>query len=47
MQKGYKNILIGKFPISEEIHKTILSLPISSMHNEDQIYQVCESLNNF
>ena len=47
MQKGYKNILKGKFPISEEIHKTILSLPISSMHNEDHIYKVCESLNKF
>ena len=35
------------FPISEEIHNTTLSLPISSMHTEKEIYRVVEVLNQF
>jgi dTDP-4-amino-4,6-dideoxygalactose transaminase len=34
-----------KFPISEEIHTTTLSLPISSAHSEDEINKVTEVLN--
>jgi dTDP-4-amino-4,6-dideoxygalactose transaminase len=35
------------FPISEEIHKTTLSLPISYSHSADDIYKVIEVMNRF
>ena len=35
------------FPISEEIHKTTLSLPISFFHTETDVYKVIEVLNKF
>jgi len=35
------------YPISEEVHKTILSLPISYFHTKDDIYQVIEIMNKF
>ena len=35
------------FPISELIHRTILSLPVSPIHNEDEIYRVVEVMNKF
>lgn len=34
-------------PISEEIHNTILSLPISYFHTDNDIYYVIEVMNNF
>jgi len=34
-------------PISEEIHKTTLSLPISFCHTEDDVCRVIEALNSF
>jgi len=34
-------------PISEEIHKTTLSLPISYYHTEENIVKVCEIINAF
>jgi len=37
----------GRFPISEEIHETTLSLPISFFHTEDDILKVIEIMNNF
>lgn len=36
-----------KYPISEEIHATTLSLPISYFHTEDDIIRVCELMNKF
>ena len=36
-----------KTPISEEIHKTTLSLPVSYGHTADDIYRVCEVINKF
>jgi len=47
-----QNALKGKldkydFPISELIHKTTLSLPISFFHNEDDINRVVEVMNKF
>jgi dTDP-4-amino-4,6-dideoxygalactose transaminase len=36
-----------RFPISEEIHNTTLSLPISFYHQEDDIYRVVEVMNKF
>lgn len=35
------------FPITEEIHRTTLSLPISTIHSSDDIIHICELLNNF
>lgn len=47
-QKALAGMFPGEsFPISDEIHKTTLSLPISYMHNTDQIFQVVEALNKF
>ena len=46
-QNAIKSIIKGDFPISEEIHKTILSLPCSYGHTEDEIYQVVDVMNKF
>jgi len=46
-QKAMQGIIEGEFPISEEIHKTNLSLPISFSHKEDDIYKVVEVMNKF
>ena len=47
-QKALKNMFEGKeFPISEEIHRTTLSLPISFFHTEDDVYRVIEVMNKF
>ena len=35
------------YPVSEEIHHTILSLPCSTAHTEDDIYKVIEVMNQF
>ena len=37
----------GRFPMSEEIHRTTLSLPISFFHTEDDVLKVVEELNKF
>jgi len=36
-----------QYPISEQIHNTTLSLPISYYHSEDDIYRVVEVMNRF
>ncbi|TZF85916.1 DegT/DnrJ/EryC1/StrS family aminotransferase (plasmid) [Pedobacter sp. BS3] len=46
-QKALKDHLKGHFPISEEIHRTTLSLPVSFCHTESQIERVIELLNAF
>ena len=47
-QLAMKGILDHKpYPISEEIHATTLSLPISFCHTEEDIYRVVEVLNLF
>jgi dTDP-4-amino-4,6-dideoxygalactose transaminase len=46
-QKAFKNIIKKKYPISEEIHATTLSLPISYSHKEKDILQVIKVLNRF
>ncbi len=46
-QKAMKDIIKGEYPISEEIHTTTLSLPISYFHTSDDILQVIETLNSF
>jgi dTDP-4-amino-4,6-dideoxygalactose transaminase len=35
------------YPLSEEIHNTTLSLPISTCHSEQDIMRVIDALNNF
>jgi dTDP-4-amino-4,6-dideoxygalactose transaminase len=47
-QKAMQGIIEEKdFPISEEIHRTTLSLPISFGHTESEIYKIVEVLNKF
>ena len=46
-QNAMKGILSGSYPISEEIHRTTLSLPVSYYHTEDDIMKVIEILNSF
>jgi dTDP-4-amino-4,6-dideoxygalactose transaminase len=46
-QPCFKNFFRSNFPISDEIHKTTLSLPISFAHTEEEIYKVVEVLNSF
>lgn len=46
-QKAMKGIINGEYPISEEIHATTLSLPISYFHTKENICQVIEILNSF
>jgi len=47
MQKAMNFMKFLKFPLSEEIHNTTLSLPISSFHTFDNIIQVTKILNDF
>lgn len=46
-QKAMQGILTGNYPVSEEIHNTVLSLPVSFIHTEEDIYRVVEALNKF
>ncbi len=46
-QNAMKGIITGEYPVSEEIHKTTLSLPISYFHTEDDIRRVVEVINKF
>lgn len=46
-QKAMECVFNGSYPISEEIHSTTLSLPISYFHSPDDIYHVIEVLNSF
>jgi dTDP-4-amino-4,6-dideoxygalactose transaminase len=46
-QVAYKGILNNSYPISEEIHQTTLSLPISYFHTDDDIRYVADVVNSF
>lgn len=47
-QEAYRKFFPNShFPISEEIHNTTLSLPISTCHSENDIERVVEVLNHF
>lgn len=47
-QKAMSGMFDGKsFPISEEIHATTLSLPVSYMHSESDVMKVIEIMNKF
>jgi dTDP-4-amino-4,6-dideoxygalactose transaminase len=48
LQKGYAHLFEGQtYPISDEIHKTTLSLPISFFHKKTDVKRVIEVLNAF
>jgi dTDP-4-amino-4,6-dideoxygalactose transaminase len=47
LQPALKGIIDERCPISEEIHATTLSLPISFFHTEADIAVVCERLREF
>ena len=42
-----KDVAVGHYPISDEIHNTVLSLPLSYSHTEEEILKVIEIINNF
>ena len=46
-QKAMSGILMGEFPIAEEIHNTTLSLPISFAHTQEDIHYVIQCLRDF
>ena len=46
-QKAMQGIISGVYPISEEIHNTTLSLPISYFHTKEDVLKVCDVLNKF
>jgi len=46
-QNAMKDIIEGEYPISEEIHKTTLSLPISYFHTPDDVSRVIDVMNRF
>ena len=47
-QVAMKNILKRKsYPVSEEIHRTILSLPCSFAHSENDVRNVIKAMNEF
>jgi dTDP-4-amino-4,6-dideoxygalactose transaminase len=46
-QKAMQGIITGEYPISEEIHNTTLSLPISYFHTKEDVLQVCEVMNKW
>jgi len=45
-QKAMKGLFEGEYPISEEIHNTTLSLPISYFHTKEDTLKVCEVINS-
>ncbi len=46
-QKAMKGIIEGDYPVSEEIHSTTLSLPVSYSHTSDDVLKVIETLNSY
>ena len=46
-QKALLFLATKSFPVSEEIHNTTLSLPVSAFHTQDDISRVVEVMNRF
>lgn len=46
-QKSMQGIIEGRYQISEEIHNTTLSLPISYFHKEEDILKICDIMNRW
>ncbi len=46
-QAAMKGIISGRYPVSEEIHRTTISLPVSYFHTTEDIKKVISVLNNY
>jgi dTDP-4-amino-4,6-dideoxygalactose transaminase len=46
-QKALSFLSHLKFPVSEEIHNTTLSLPVSTIHTREDVYRVIDLMNKF
>ena len=46
-QIAMHGIIDGSYPISELIHSTTLSLPMSYFHSKDDVLRVCEAMNRW
>ena len=46
-QPCYKEWNNLSFPITEEIHNTIISIPISPVMNDDEIQKVADVINRY
>ena len=46
-QKAMEGLIEGEYPISEEIHDSTLSLPISYFHTIEDILKVCKVMNGW
>ena len=46
-QKAYKELNTLALPITEKIHKEVLSLPISPVMNDEEIKKVVEVINKY
>ncbi len=46
-QEGYAQLFSDDFPVSDKIHKRVLSLPISYFHTEGDIECVIEKINQY
>lgn len=46
-QPAYQEWNSKHYPISEEIHKTIISLPISPVMTDEEVQQIVETVNAY
>ena len=46
-QKAYENMNNLPFPISEEIHREVLSLPISQIINRNDVNKITNQINDY
>ena len=46
-QKAMEKFLNNEYPVTEEIHDTTLSLPISYCHSKEDIFKVCKMINSW
>jgi len=44
VQPGYG---IGTFPVTEQLSKTVLSLPVHTEMSEDQLKYICDTVKTF
>ncbi len=49
LQKAYRkeNIGLGSFPVSEKLSRSVLSLPIHTEMDTDQLSYICDSIKSF
>ena len=46
-QKSMKEFVSGDYPLSQKIHETTLSLPISYFHTEEEVMTICKVINRW